>query len=145
MRLLPVAAVLALLSLPAWAETPVDAVNAFHRALSHGDAAAAKALLSPNVEIYEAGYVERSRDEYAAHHLQSDIGFASATTSQVLRQHQRIAGDTAIVVSESETTGNYLGRPVQQAGTETVALEKRGEGWRIAHVHWSSHKGKQGH
>lgn len=144
MRLLPLFAALSLLSGFANAATPAQVVAAFHQALSRGDAIRATALLSPDVEIYEAGYVERSRDEYAAHHLASDIAFAKTTVTRLLRQHERVAGDTAIVVSESETTGTYRGRPVQQAGTETVVLEQQGKGWRIAHVHWSSHKGKQG-
>lgn len=135
-------AALAMVTLSAYATTPTDVVADFHRALSNGDAAHASALLSPSVEIYESGYVERSRAEYASHHLVSDIQYAKATTSRVLRQSERIGGDLAVVMRETETRGTFRGREVNQIGTETVLLEKAGDGWIIAHVHWSSRKGK---
>lgn len=50
-------AVLAALSLPAYAARPGDVVNAFHQAFARGDAPAATALLSPEVKISESGYV----------------------------------------------------------------------------------------
>ena len=146
MRHLLVLAALAALSLPAHcatpSATPSETLAAFHQALSDGDATRAAALLSPDVEIYESGHVERSRAEYAAHHLASDIGYARATTSKVLRQSEKISGATAVVRRETETTGNFQGRPVHQFGVETAILDKNGEGWMISHVHWSSRKAK---
>ncbi|SFG53967.1 hypothetical protein SAMN05518865_113174 [Duganella sp. CF458] len=32
-------------------------------------------LACPRVRIFKSGYAENSRDEYAAHHLDSDIDF----------------------------------------------------------------------
>lgn len=142
MRHLLAAAALSVLSFGAQASTPAGVVAAFHQALAAGDTAKAQALLSPKVEIYESGYVERTRDDYAAHHLASDVQFARAATSMVVHQSERIAGDMAIVTSETETKGSFRGRPVNQAGTETVVLEKQGDDWLIAHVHWPSHAAK---
>lgn len=135
-------AVFAALSLPAYAESPSEIVDAFHRALVSGDAAAATALLSPAAKIYESGYVERVRDEYTGHHLLSDIEFAKATTERVVQSSERISGSLAVVMRETETSGNYKGRSVHAFGTETAVLEKQGEHWVIVHVHWSSRKGK---
>lgn len=142
MRHLIVLSALTALSLPALAATPADVVAAFHQALAAGDAAKATALLSSKVEIYESGYVERSRDEYAAHHLGADMQYAGATNSRVLRQSERIAGNVAVVLRETETTGRFQGNPVHQLGTETMMLEKDGDGWVISHVHWSSRKAR---
>lgn len=135
-------AVLVALSLPAYAASPGDVVNAFHQALAHGDATGATALLSPDVKIYESGYVERARGEYTAHHLLSDIAFAKATTERIADSSERIAGGLAVVIRETEVSGNYKGRSVHLFGTETTVLEKKGDGWVIVHVHWSSRKGK---
>lgn len=142
MRHLIVLAAFAALPIHAFAAAPVEVVAAFHKALASGDRAKASALLSPRIEIYESGYVERSRDEYDAHHLGSDMEYARATTSRVLRQSERIAGNVAVVLRETETTGSYQGRAVHQFGTETTVLEKDGDGWLISHVHWSSRKGQ---
>jgi ketosteroid isomerase-like protein len=131
-----------LASAPCLAASPKETVASFHAALAAGDKATALGLLAPEVAIYEAGHVERSRDEYASHHLQGDIDFAKTTTRKLLRENERIAGDTAVVWEESETTGTAMGMPVRALGTGTTVLEKRGNGWAIVHVHWSSRKVK---
>lgn len=124
------------------AATPTETVNAFHAALTKGDKAGALAFLSPQVAIYEAGYVERSRDEYASHHLGGDIAFAGNSTRKVLKQAERIEGNMAVVMEETETTGTANGKPVHAFGTGTTVLEKKGDDWTIVHVHWSSRKAK---
>lgn len=126
----------------ALAATPKETVAAFHEALTSGEKDRALALLSPAVAIYEAGYVERSRAEYAHHHLGGDMEFAKTTTRKLLKQSERIDGDTAIVWEETETTGTARGKPVHAFGTGTMVLEKKGDGWTIVHVHWSSRKAK---
>lgn len=130
------------LSAPLFAATPTETVTAFHAALSAGKADQAIALLSPDVQIYESGYVERSRDEYAGHHLKGDIEFAKATKSTVVKQSVRVNGKLAVVMQETETTGNYKGKGVHHFGTETAVLEQQDDKWLIAHVHWSSRKSK---
>lgn len=125
-----------------FAASPKEVVAAFHEALVSGDKTKALALLSPEIAIYEAGYVERSRDEYASHHLGDDMQFAKSSTRKVLKQSERIDGNTAIVWEETETIGTSRGRPVHVFGTGTAVLEKKGDGWSIVHVHWSSRKAK---
>jgi ketosteroid isomerase-like protein len=142
MRNVLILAALAALSLPVSAATPTETVAAFHQALAAGDATRAIALLAPTVEIYESGHVERSRDEYAAHHLGADVQYARATTNRVLRQNEQVSGSIAVVLRETETTGTYAGRGVHQFGTETAVLKKEGDGWLITHFHWSSRKGE---
>lgn len=124
------------------AASPKETLAAFHEALASGDRAKAGALLAPEVAIYEAGYVERSRAEYASHHLGGDIEFAKKARRTVLRQTERIDGKTAVLWEETETTGSMHGQSVHQFGTETAVLEKNGENWSIVHVHWSSRKAK---
>lgn len=124
------------------AASPKETVEAFHQALASGNSAAALALLSPEVSIYEGGHVERSREEYAHHHLGGDMAFAKTTTRKVLKQGERIEGGTAIVWEETETTGTSRGKPVHAFGTGTTVLAKGAEGWSIVHVHWSSRKAK---
>lgn len=129
-------------SLQAFAATPLETVTAFHEALSTGKADAATIFLSPTINIFESGYVERSRDEYAGHHLPGDIAFAKATSQTVVRQNERVEGNIAIVTRETETKGKFKGTDVHSFGTETAVLEKQGDKWVITHVHWSSRKAK---
>lgn len=126
----------------ALAATPGETLAAFHAAIAAGDKAAATAIMAPQVAIYESGYVEGSRSEYASHHLADDIGFASTTTRKVLKHAERIEGSVAVIWEETEITGTAKGKAVHGFGTETAILEKEADRWSIMHVHWSSRKAK---
>lgn len=142
MRQLITLIVLSALGLPLHAATPTETVATFHQAIASGKADLASALLAPEIQIYESGYVERSRDEYAGHHLPADIDFAKTAANKVLKNSERIDGNLAVVMQETETTGKYKNKNIHLFGTETVVLEKRGEQWIIVHLHWSSRKSK---
>jgi ketosteroid isomerase-like protein len=122
--------------------TPLDAsgtASAFSTALARGDTAAALSFLAENVVIYESGGQESSRDEYASHHLPLDIAFLAGMKIQVLDRKQGGSGDVAWVITRSRFTGTYKGKPVDSYSTESLVLERSAPGWKIVHVHWSSH------
>jgi ketosteroid isomerase-like protein len=125
-----------------YASEPKEALAAFHAALAAGDKAKATELLAPDVTIYESGYVERSRAEYAGHHLPEDITFAKTSTRSVLQQGERVEGSLAVIWQETETKARIGGKDVHILGTETALLQKNGDSWSIVHVHWSSRKPK---
>lgn len=119
----------------------VDVVDRFHAALARGDSASATALLDPQVEVLESGEYE-TRDDYLRHHLAADIAFARTVRSS--RQLRRVvqAGDGAWVISTSRAVGTFAGRPVDTEGAELMVLARTSAGWRIAAIHWSSHRRK---
>lgn len=125
-------------SVTAEAAGAATAVDAFHAALKAGDTAAALALMSPDVMIFEEGGAERSRDEYASHHLGSDAAFAAASEATVARRSGWADGDIAWITTEGRTTGQFNGRAVDRLTTETMVLKRHTDGWRIHHIHWSS-------
>ncbi len=120
----------------------LDALDAFYAALASGDKNRATELLATDVTIYESGYVERSKAEYAGHHLPEDIAFAKNADRKVLQTSERIEGKLAMIWQETETRAKHKGKDIHIFGTETSLLEKQGEQWRIVHVHWSSRKSK---
>ena len=122
--------------------TPAAAVEAFHSALAAGDRDRALAWLDPKVVIFESGGAEMSREEYASHHLESDMAFVAATKTEVVDRQAQAAGDTAWVLSRTRTTGQFRDRPVDADGVETVVLQRDGGQWRIIHIHWSSYARK---
>jgi ketosteroid isomerase-like protein len=133
---------LAAVSLPVFAASPTEVVAEYHAALASGNSAKALSLLSPAVQIFESGYVEKSKDEYAGHHLPADMAFAKTVNRKVLKDSERIAGELAVVMQETDTQGTHKGATVHMIGTETAVLEKKGDGWVITHFHWSSRKVK---
>jgi ketosteroid isomerase-like protein/mono/diheme cytochrome c family protein len=124
--------------IPAHAAEPVAVVERFFRELAAGNTNAASALLDPGVLIYESGRVERSRAEYASHHLVSDAKFLRSATHRLLSRTGDAAGDLAWVASEARLSADTDGRAVDVITTETIVLRKTAQGWRISHVHWSN-------
>ncbi|MCI4568905.1 DUF4440 domain-containing protein [Lysobacter sp. CFH 32150] len=118
--------------------SPEAAAKALHAALSSGDAAQVQALLDPEVLILESGGAERSRAEYAAHHLQADVEFLRHAKYVVQRQTGDRLGDMAWVATESSIDGESNGQSVKLTSAETLVLRKSTDGWKVIHVHWSS-------
>lgn len=114
------------------------AVDRFHEALRNLDRDKALAVLDPEVRIFEGGGAETSREEYAAHHLASDMAFVAATRTDVLDRKVTVVGDAAWVLTLSKTSGSFRGRDVSSKGAETMVLRKTAGTWLIVHVHWSS-------
>jgi ketosteroid isomerase-like protein len=134
--------VFAVTSLPVFAASPTEVVGEYHAAVASGKTAKALSLLSSAVQIFESGYVEQSKDEYAAHHLPADLAFANATNRRILKSSEHIGGDMAVVMQETDTQGTYKGARIHLIGTETAVLERNEGDWIITHFHWSSRKAK---
>lgn len=141
------AIVLIALGLPAAARVaPVSAdaaqavavVDRFSQELAAGNTRAASALLDVDVVIHESGGVERSRAEYAAHHLEADARFMQSATRRLLARTSGASGDLAWVASETELSRTVEGKPKRSIMTETMVLQRSAAGWRIVHIHWSS-------
>jgi ketosteroid isomerase-like protein len=116
-------------------------VENFHRALIQGDRAAALAALSEDAAILESGQLQ-TRAEYEGEHLDEDIAFARATTTErsPLKIHQE--GNVAWTTATSKTTGTFNGRKIDSAGVELMVLTRTESGWRIRAIHWSNRKAK---
>lgn len=124
--------------------TALDTARRFHEALSSGDPSKVKALLDPSVLVLESGGAERSRAEYAAHHLGADMEFLRTVSPKLQRQSGNTVGDLAWIASESRLTGTTNDRPVDLLSTETLVMQRSSGGWKVVHVHWSSRPaGKQ--
>ena len=119
-------------------DTPAaKVVLAFHEALETSNKELARAQLADDVTIYEGGRVERSADEYADHHMLSDMKYLAAMKSETLEHQVTVLGNTAISASRSHTTGSYKGKERDYEGMETMVLEKQNGEWKIKHIHWS--------
>jgi hypothetical protein len=121
---------------------PSVAWDAFHLAIVRADRAAAASVLAADVQIFESGFVERSRDEYLSHHFEADAKFARTVARKVIRRSEQVAGNMALFLEETESNGSYEGQPLKLIGAETAVLRLNGEHWQIVHIHWSSRKPK---
>ncbi|HKS56545.1 MAG TPA: c-type cytochrome [Steroidobacteraceae bacterium] len=125
------------------AGSPVRAVQALHEAMSAGDAKRVQDVLDAKVLIMEGGNVERSRAEYAGHHLPADLKFMQSINYKLERQTGDTVGDLAWVASEARLNGTREGKAIDMVSTESLVLKKAAAGWKVVHIHWSSRAAKQ--
>lgn len=123
---------------PALIGSPAAVADQFGLALRAQDAMTLKALFAQDAIIAEGGGAERSFAEYANHHMKSDMAYTASITTQTVKRDVLESADMATVITQSEMVGNYKGRSVHNATMETMTLRREGEGWKIAHIHWSS-------
>ena len=123
------------------ARSAAAVVDAFHAALQRGETKAALSYLAADALIYEAGGVERGRQEYASHHLGADAAFAQAVPGTVTKRAGEAVGAVAWIATEGRTTGTYKDKAIDRVTTETMVLRRVGGVWKIAHIHWSSAAG----
>jgi ketosteroid isomerase-like protein len=135
--------VISCLALPVAAQQADDtaavmaAVNAFHKALSSGDSAAAMRLIADDALMLEVGGIE-TRAEYEANHLPADIEFEKGVTTQRKNVRVVVTGNAAWAVNTSDVTGTFQGKPVSFVGIELMVLSREPAGWQIRAIHWSS-------
>ena len=113
------------------------AVIAFHTAINSGDTAKARALLDDAVLIFEGGGVERSGDQYANHHMKSDMAFMQQMKITRLEHQVKVIGNAAVSMSRSKIQGRYKNKDIDFNSMETMMLTKNDGRWRIVHIHWS--------
>jgi ketosteroid isomerase-like protein len=126
-------------ALSAEAAEAAATVDAFHSAVKAGDVVHAAALLDEEIVVFEAGGAERSKAAYVAEHLAADAKFEGAATATVRRRVGAAAGGTAWIATEGRVQGRSGEKVIDRLTTETMVLRRTPAGWRIVHVHWSSH------
>jgi ketosteroid isomerase-like protein len=121
------------------ADTAVATVDRFQAALVAGDLAGAAAELDPDVVILESGGAEYSASEYLAGHAKRDAEFLAKARIEPRHRTARVSGDLAWVASLTEMEVEQDGRPMTIDGAESMVLRQGPFGWKIVHIHWSSH------
>ena len=124
---------------PETARAAAATVDRFFAALSAGDLERAAVELDADVIILESGGAERSAAEYLGGHAGHDAEFLAGAAITPGHRTARASGDLAWVASESEIAVPKDGKPIAIASTETMVLKSTPAGWKIVHIHWSSH------
>lgn len=117
--------------------TPEAVLDAFHHALEEGNGQAALQWLADDVVILEGG-VAQSKEEYAGHHLGSDMAFLAAMQFERLSRETRKADGVVTVITRTQLKGTFKDRDIDIVSSETAILKQTDAGWRIQHLHWSN-------
>jgi ketosteroid isomerase-like protein len=119
-------------------DDPVATVNQFRDALQDGNIAQALSVLAPDVLIYEAGAEQVSREAYVAQHLKADIAQLAKVYVDTLSQAGHSDENSAWVTTRSRWVAREADPRPPATVTEPIVLNRSPQGWRIAHIHWSS-------
>ena len=119
----------------------VAAVERFHAGIGKGDSVSVAQLLTDDATILESGDIE-TRADYFAHHFRADVQFAKAVASKRQVKRVTVVGDVAWLTASSTSDGTFEGREVHSEGAELMVLRRSASGWRIAAIHWSSHRAR---
>ena len=122
------------------AAKPTEALDDFHKALRTNQPDKVVEALTRDAVIYEQGFAETSRDEWVRKQLGNAIAFARDTERRVVRRQAGEAGNTAWVISTTQTLIDVSDRKVMLEGAETAILRLEGSDWKIVHLHWSAHE-----
>ena len=117
--------------------TVTAAVKAFQTAMDTGDPAGVMQYIHDDALMIEGGNIE-TRMQYEAAHLPADIAFSKEVTAKRMPIRLTVRGDTAWVLTSTDFTGTFEGRPIDFLGLESMTLSREPAGWRIRLIHWSS-------
>lgn len=115
------------------------AITEFHKALKLGNKKKVRSLLDDSVTIFEGGGVEKSADEYASHHMMTDMKYLAKVKTEVLTHSVKVIGDMAYSMSRTKSTGQVSMKYINAEGMETMVLKKKNNTWKIVHIHWSKY------
>lgn len=123
-------------------QTPVvmAIVADFHRAIEEGYREGVMRLLDENLIVFETGFVEASRAEYAGGHLDADLQYAITVKREVIHSEAMVSGNVAVVLSQTRSKGEFSGQAINLVNAETMVLRLGPDGWKISHIHWSGHE-----
>jgi ketosteroid isomerase-like protein len=116
----------------------VRVLDTFMGALVAGQLDAARRFMTPDAVLLADGAPLGQRDEYFATRARNDATRLGSSERTLLRREARGGPNLAWVVSEKVLRSRGEGTSSGLHMVETVLLVKTLEGWKIAHVHWSS-------
>ncbi|MDD3762475.1 MAG: nuclear transport factor 2 family protein [Nevskiales bacterium] len=122
------------------AEAVKAVVADFHQAMAEGYKDGVLALLAPDAVVFETGYIEASRDQYAAGHLDNDLLYAAKVKYRMVHSQAEASGDLGYVITQGVSEGEFAGQAIHLANTETMVLRRIDGAWKIVHIHWSAHE-----
>ncbi len=115
-----------------------ETADSLYTGLKKGDTELLQSIMDPQVLIFESGGVESSWEEYASHHLGADITFMANISREIISRKILEQGEIFVIATQARLTGTYRDEQIDSTSDETLVLQKKEQGWRITHIHWSS-------
>lgn len=126
---------------PRNATAPVRAViETYRQGMANLDLAAMRRVFHPDLLVFEMGGVNRGMADYLDHHLGPELkelkSWRTGPADTAIEVDGKLAIATATFTYEATLSSGKTSRGV---ATETLVLVLTPSGWKIRHLHWSSH------
>ncbi|MGH7696713.1 MAG: nuclear transport factor 2 family protein [Gemmatimonadaceae bacterium] len=132
---------LTLAALPAAAQNAEADVRAavarYNRAFVEKDLPALKALLAPDIVLYEHSVRNIGLDDVWEHHLKPEVEAFQQMKAKFTDERVWVAGDVALVTRQYSIQAVMNGRPIDARGNETMGWIRRAGEWQVVHIHYS--------
>jgi len=113
------------------------AVARYNRAFVQKELTALKALLAPDIVLYEHSVRNIGLDDVWDHHLRPEVEAFQETKAAFTDERVWVSGDVALVTRQYSIQAVMNGRPIDARGNETMGWARRGGEWQVVHIHYS--------
>ncbi len=118
--------------------TAVQTADSLYTGLKLGDTELVRTILDPAVLIFESGGMESSLEEYASHHMGADMTFMANMSREIISRKVLKQDEICVIATQARLFGTYHDKEIDITSDETLVLERKEQGWRVTHIHWSS-------
>ncbi len=126
---------------PVLAQSPEQqvraAVESYNRAFVDKDLPALRALLAPDIVLYEHSVKNIGLDDVWDHHLRPEVEAFQGTRAEFTDVRVWASGDMALVTRLYAITATMNGRAIDARGNETMGWARRDGEWKVVHIHYS--------
>ena len=113
------------------------AVESYNRAFVQKDLPALKALLAPDIVLYEHSVKNIGLDDVWDNHLKPEVSAFEGTMAEFSDVRVWATSEMALVTRLYAITATMNGRAIDAKGNETMTWVRRDGAWKVVHIHYS--------
>ncbi|MFZ5625397.1 MAG: nuclear transport factor 2 family protein [Gemmatimonadota bacterium] len=121
---------------PAEAEVRA-AVEQYNLAMTTKNLPVLKALLAPDIVLYEHSVRNIGLDDVWENHLKPEVAEFENTKATFTDVRVWVSGDLALVTRQYDIQAAMNGKPINAKGNETMGWARRDGAWKVVHIHYS--------
>lgn len=113
------------------------ALDVYDQAVAKKDVDAVRAMLAPEILLYEHSVRNDGVKDAFENHLKSEILEGEGLQLSFYDLRVTASSGLALITRQCRVQGKFEGKAVDSEGNETQVWEKRGGQWKIIHIHYS--------
>ncbi|MGH7751773.1 MAG: nuclear transport factor 2 family protein [Gemmatimonadales bacterium] len=112
-------------------------VAAYNDAMVRKDLAALRAMLAPDIVLYEHSVRNIGLEDVWENHLRPEVAGFQDMKADFTDMRVWVSGGIALVTRQYAITATMNGRPIDARGNETMGWALRDGQWKVVHIHYS--------